>query len=256
MTSKELPMAEGSIPVDVLNPGQVFACLGFLEAADQLLGDAEGAFDWSNGASVTFRLRARGDLSPIWRVLDFLDKASARAEAPAGSLSLARWTSSWGQPPTIVPSERGYPFPDPPSPEKLVCVLRADTDAIPLDHWGDATGRDKVKFWGGSGGYPGAARARDSLALVANHATANINDPFAFSAPQRSSFRLDWRRDYIPIDAGFSLNKHGDMQPVGYPLVELLAAIGLTHARPTKTAGTSRQAHVPLRNRRAHRYRR
>ena len=25
-------MAEASIPVDLLNPGQVFACLGFLEA--------------------------------------------------------------------------------------------------------------------------------------------------------------------------------------------------------------------------------
>jgi hypothetical protein len=36
-------MAEASIPVDLLNPGQVFACLGFMEAADILLGDAEGS---------------------------------------------------------------------------------------------------------------------------------------------------------------------------------------------------------------------
>src|SRR6266568_4243039 len=43
-----LPMAEARIPIDLFNPGQVFACLGFLEAADTLLGDARGGFDWSN----------------------------------------------------------------------------------------------------------------------------------------------------------------------------------------------------------------
>jgi hypothetical protein len=30
-------MAEASIPVDLLNPGQVFACLGFMEAAEPAL---------------------------------------------------------------------------------------------------------------------------------------------------------------------------------------------------------------------------
>jgi CRISPR-associated protein Csx14 len=49
-----------------------------------------------------------------------------------------------------------------------------------------------------------------------------------------SSFRFDWRRDYIPIDAGFSLNMHSGMLPRGYPLVEILAAIGLSHARPRR----------------------
>jgi CRISPR-associated protein Csb3 len=32
-------MSEAVIPVDLFNPGQVFASLGFLEAADVLLGD-------------------------------------------------------------------------------------------------------------------------------------------------------------------------------------------------------------------------
>jgi CRISPR-associated protein Csx14 len=53
--------------------------------------------------------------------------------------------------------------------------------------------------------------------------------------PQSSSFRFDWRRDYIPIDAGFSLNAHaGRIEAVGYPLVELLAAVGLANARPRR----------------------
>jgi CRISPR-associated protein Csx14 len=64
---------------------------------------------------------------------------------------------------------------------------------------------------------------------------AVAKDPLSLALPQSSSFRLDWRRDYVPIDAGFSLNAHGGaIQTVGYPLVELLAAIGLTHARPKR----------------------
>lgn len=33
-------MGQAIIPVDLRNPGQVFACLGFLEAADVLCGPA------------------------------------------------------------------------------------------------------------------------------------------------------------------------------------------------------------------------
>jgi CRISPR-associated protein Csx14 len=69
---------------------------------------------------------------------------------------------------------------------------------------------------------------------VRGRASAGAADPFALSAPQSSSFRLDWRRDYIPLQAGFSLNAHGDVDTLGYPIVELLAAIGLTHARPRR----------------------
>ncbi|RAZ84244.1 hypothetical protein DDV93_12530 [Cereibacter johrii] len=41
--------------------------------------------------------------------------------------------------------------------------------------------------------------------------------PFAFSAPQSSSFRFDRRLDYMPIDAGFSPNRHDGITMVGYP---------------------------------------
>ena len=54
-------MALADIHVDLFNPGQVFACLGFLEAADVLIGDAEGGFDWSDDAQARFRLTSPGD---------------------------------------------------------------------------------------------------------------------------------------------------------------------------------------------------
>jgi CRISPR-associated protein Csx14 len=106
---------------------------------------------------------------------------------------------------------------------------------LSIDHWGDATKRDNVKFWAGSGGYPGCGLLRDALDLVRArmaHATA---DPFSLAAPQSSSFRFDWRRDYVPMDVGFSPNKHSDdIVMVGFPLVEILAAIGLGNARPAR----------------------
>lgn len=225
-------MAEASIPVDLFNPGQVFACIGLAEAADVLLGGAQGVFDWSDPARSVFRLRANGDESPVLRVLRFIDGAKAQAVAPEGSANIAAWNNSWGTAPVSQARQLGYPFPDPPSPATLVCRLSDGDHTLALEHWGDATERDNVKFWAGAGGYPGAGLAADALALAQGRAAVSAADPFALSAPQSSSFRLDWRRDYIPIHAGFSLNAHGDIDTLGFPLVELLAAIGLTHARP------------------------
>lgn len=236
-------MAEASIPIDVFNPGQVFASIGLTEAAEILVGHAEGAFDWSDPTSERFRLRADGDTSPIERVLRFLDEASATAAAPLGSAGLVEWLDSWGPRPAVMEPDRGYPFPDPPSPATFVCVLSDGTHSITLEHWGDETQRDNVKFWAGARGYPGSALARDALELAHGRAAAASGDPFSLSAPQSSSFRFDWRRDYIPIHSGFSLNDHGDIETLGYPLVELLAAIGLSHARPRRSERRNKLAY-------------
>lgn len=226
---------EAHVPVDLFNPGQVFACLGLLEAANVLCGDADAYFDWSDSADVRFHLRANGSESPVESVLRFLDQAEARAEVVEGSPNIDAWKAKWGPSPTVVPKAEGYPFPDPQSPATLVCALLAGSERLTLEHWGDETGRDNVKFWAGSGGYPGVGLANDAISLARGHAVQAAANPFAFSAPQSSSFRLDWRRDYIPIDAGFSLNAHSKkMQTYGFPLVELLAALGLSHARPRR----------------------
>ncbi len=239
-------MPEATIPVDLFNPGQVFACLGFIEAADILLGDAEGAFDWSDESDVKFCIRARGDESPVAHVLEFLARAQASGVAPEGSPSHEGWNAKWGEL-NATPRDRGYPYPDPASPATVVCVLRDGPRVIEVSHWGDGrpSGRDNVKFWAGAGGYPGVALARDALDLVRESAVASASDPFSLALPQSSSFRLDWRRDYIPIDAGFSLNEHvGKIVTVGYPLVEILGAIGLSHARPRRLSWRDKLTYV------------
>jgi CRISPR-associated protein Csb3 len=230
-------MAAATFPVDLSNPGQVFACLGFMEAAEVLCGPCQGGFTYQESETqATFTFEAPGSDDPVAVTLRFLKRAHAKAIAAKGSqLS----TDKWGVE-TITMEDEAFPCPEPDSPAALPIILTDGVATIPVEHWcdGPSSGRDNVKFWAGAAGYPGAALARDALQIVRalgdNALAAAAADPFAVSAPQSSSFRFDWRRDYIPLDAGFSPNEHGAIRMVGYPLVELLAAIGLQHARPDR----------------------
>lgn len=239
-------MAEGSIPVDLFNPGQVFACIGFAEAADVLLGGAEGCFDWSIRDAARFRLRASGHANPIEHVLRFLSHATVTAEAPHRSVSIDGWLRTWGSPPVPLPKGAPYPSADPDSAALLVVLLEAGEQRLRLDYWADATqnskypivvtGRDNAKLWGGSRGYPAAALARDLLQDIRGADSDRVVEaPFDVAAPQANSYNLDWRRNYIPIDAGFSLNEHKNtMSTTGFPIVEILGALGLANARPRR----------------------
>src|SRR5262249_53848233 len=113
----------------------------------------------------------------------------------------------------------------------------------------DHCGRDNVKFWAGAGGYPGAALARDASACLSGLESEDrfseaVREPFSQAAPMDSSFRFDWRRDYIPLDAGFSPNDQPAVGMVGYPIVELLAAVGLQYSRPTRIDKLTYRYHV------------
>ena len=232
-------MAESSIPVDLLNPGQVFACLGVLEMAEVLQGDALGAFDWNGDRETTFRLSAAGTVSPVERVMRFLEEARIVTRAAAGSTNPDGWKASWGEPPEVDDPGEPFPFPDPNSPATLPVVLRDGAgNEVALDYWGDATRRDNVKFWAGARGKPASAILRDAIESVRGKLLQHANDPFELSTPQTISFRFDWRRDYIPVQDGFSPNSHKNgpvpISMVGFPLVEILAAIGMNHARPSR----------------------
>ena len=231
-------MAKASIPVSLFNPGQVFACLGFVEVAAVLLGTARGGFDWQNNDNVQFCLSVDGSINPVNYVLHFLKEATVTSVAPANSKNN---TSKWKiKTITDIDNPDSFPFSDPSSPDVLPARLTNNKGySITIDHWGDETNRrDRVKFWAGAGGYPGAGLARDALdalRLACNHSIEEYSDdPFSLGTEQKSSFRFDWRRDYIPINAGFSLNNHKKIIPQGYPIVEVLAAIGLTNARPCR----------------------
>lgn len=235
-------MAEARIPVDLLNPGQVFACLGFLEVADALIGDAQGGFDWSDESDVRFMLRSAGTRNPVEVALAFLARASVVALAPKGSGQADKWGVAthidedfvFSVSPTVREGKKRIPIKESALPIRLSA---GDEALISVSHWADVeNGRRPLKMWGGDAGKSGASRMNDLLdaarPLIKANLVAASADPFCI-ASAIGGFRLDMHRDYVPIDIGFSLNAHkGNIEAMGHPIVEIMAVIGLEHARP------------------------
>lgn len=225
-------MGTVSIPVDIANPGQVFACLGLLEAADLLCGSAEGCFNWAE--TPYFELKTLNANNPIEKVIEFLITAEITAIAP----KVVGLNDKFG----IVTCQQGNTSPSSePKPSVLPLELFDNQgNRIRVSHWAESNenGLDNVKFWGGAAGYSAAARMRDlqqAFLSIPEHLRADaINNPFNISAQLSNGFRLEMRRDYTAIDVGFGPNDHKSMHVVGYPLVEMLAVIGLENARPKR----------------------
>ena len=162
-------MAEASVPVDLFNPGQVFACLGFLEASDVLLGGAEGGFDWGDEANVRFCLRADGAENPFEVVLEFLTGAEAKAVAPEGwrpkddpdkkeepkshegkkklerkRAKLERELSEQKK------SKEEFPSVSPDTSSAMPIQIVNDAKQIVLGHWADGSGRNDFKLYSGN----------------------------------------------------------------------------------------------------------
>ncbi len=229
-------MAESSIPVDVSNPGQVFACLGFLEAADELCGEAEGRFDWSDETQVSFLLRSGGDENPVVSVLEFLARARVKILAP----------KDWQSP------EKSIKIPDlerlesemfpSVSPEKSMAMpiqVFDDEKSVTLGHWADGSSRNSFKLYAGNRSARdiatkmlfGDSKTRGIAQLWEEQKDDLIERPFDITTPMGGSFNFDPRGAWTSIDAGYSPNdqKH---QVEASPVVELLAAWGLENARP------------------------
>lgn len=254
-------MVETSIPVNLFNPGQVFACMGFLEAADILLGDAEGGFDWSNEVDVRFRLRAEGDDNPFGAVLGFLAEAEIRRCAPNGYTEPSKKNRKKGSTDedadedvatdgTVCFSET---FPSPEA-DRMALPVRLEASqrgCINLDHWADGSGRNDFKLYAGNRSAASIARAMlrgarekpkkgqrggdvktRGVDALWNESRQELEvSPFEVLTLMGGSFNLDPRGAWTAIDAGYSPNdqKHG---VASSPVVEILAAAGLEHARP------------------------
>jgi CRISPR-associated protein Csb3 len=253
-------MAEASIPVDLFNPGQVFACLGFLEAADVLLGDSEGGFDWSDEAHVRFMLRTAGDENPFAVVLTFLAEAEVRRYAPIGYRD---------PPPKKAPVKNDDDDEeDPSAPEdlrvsewfpdregdRMALPIRLELDgdpAIELGHWADGSRRNAFKLYRGNrSAYSiacamlrGTRKKPGRRQKVGNVNTQGIDTlwklaredltakPFDVLTLMGGSFNFDPRGAWTPLDAGYSPNQHKHGIAAS-PVVEILAAWGLENARP------------------------
>ncbi len=238
-------MAEASIPVDLLNPGQVFACLGFLEAAEILLGDARGGFDWTDETDIRFRLAANGETNPFESAIEFLLNSEGFAVSPIAGVS------ERDKGPTIV--EAGV-FPCRLAKRSgvirnsvLPIELRQGDKRIRIDYWADFdTGRPYLHLWTATNGNSAWVRfekLRDALRKGVSELNEATSNPFDIAGVVGANFRLELRRNWISLDLGFSPDKLSKgpaslhVAVVTYPLVELFAAFGLGNARPRERPG-------------------
>jgi CRISPR-associated protein Csx14 len=241
-------MAESRIPVDLFNPGQVFACLGFLEAAEVLLGEAEGGFDWSEPGDVRFVLRASGEADPVAEVLRFVAKAQLRRTAPANhddrspkeKKHAADEAKKYGRPmppPPPMPTDVEVTdfFPEPVSDRMSLPIRLHSGDFRPIDltHWADGSGRDRLKLYAGN--RSAFDIAEEMLGCLVRLHAAEQNglaaSPFGVTSEMGGSFNFDPRGAWTALDVGYSLNDQKHRVDAS-PVVELLAAWGLENARP------------------------
>jgi CRISPR-associated protein Csx14 len=230
-------MAQASIPVDLFNPGQVFACVGFLEAADLLLGKAEGGFEWGQ-AGHYFNLSASGDTNPVLAVLSFLTTADVRWLSPRSELQERDGGDTEIQPGIAASAD--------PKPPDLPGILRGRHGGvqreIPFGYWADGSGRFATTFKKSTNGASSHIRVKNAMdAIQRLDQRQAALDPLNQDGRTESLFRLDPRGVVDPIHGGFSPDnlrkgpKGGlDARVATYPLCELFAVIGLQHARPER----------------------
>ncbi len=230
-------MAQTSIPVDLFNPGQVFACLGFLEAAEILLGNAQGGFEWSQSGDF-FHLDASGDTEPVEVVLGFLRTADVKWLSPRGDLK----ERDGGDTEVL----HGIAASGDPKGADLPGVLRGRYNRVECEitfgYWADGSSRFATTFKKSTNGASAHIRLKNALDAMKQWETKQVAlDPFNQDARTESLFRLDPRGSVDPIHGGFSPDslrkgaKGGlDVRVATYPLCELFAILGLEHARPER----------------------
>lgn len=245
-------MAERTIPIDPFNPGQVFACLGLMEAAEALIGPTEGGFEWTEGATtVDFTLSTQGDADPVATVLDFLANAEVVELAPKGWEPPKKEGKGEKSNSSSDRREDSPTFPGS-TPEKMalpILLRRGNRPPVMLCHWAEDEKAGLPAFKLYSGNRTGASIARAMTAgtwttgkkprnvtkgiaqLLEEDRDALCADPLNVLCPMKGSFNFDTRGAWTALDAGYSPNDQGDAV-LASPVVEMLAAWGVEAFRP------------------------
>ena len=161
-----------SIPVDLKSPGQVLAYMGFLEAAEVLLGGVEGHFEWT-ASQAKFVLRADGDKNPFEGVLEFLSNAKISELTPIGYVEGGASDGDEDEDEDATPGEpeAGVESDDEDEDDEGKVQGRVVTPAFPssegdrnalpiqlvddgrrltVSHWADGSSRDDFKLYSGN----------------------------------------------------------------------------------------------------------
>jgi CRISPR-associated protein Csb3 len=267
-------MAEASIPVDLTNPGQVFACLGLMEAAEVLLCDAEGGFDWSDETDVRFVLHAIGKENPFENVLEFLAEVEPTRWGPIGyadpppkkdkdggeeDIDEDDDTDETAPASAATPLELSITFPAK-TGDRMALPIRfggGNRPVVELGHWTDEAGRNNFKLYAGNRSADAIARAMLKGVRAKPRKKQQANGKSRDL--KTKGIRQLWEEDraallaapfdvLTPMGGSFNFDPRGAWTAIdaGYspnkhkhaieasPVVEFLAAWGLENARPVE----------------------
>jgi CRISPR-associated protein Csx14 len=249
-------MAESRIPVDLLNPGQVFACLGFMEAAEVLFGNAEGRFDWSSGKT-EFCLRVDQIDYPFTVVLDFIKSAQYYSTSPDKTIQErdgGKTIYVEGVHPSRLLSKEGK-LRNALLPIELSGSVSdgevSNKKCFQFNYWGDLdSGRPIIRLWTATNGNSAWVRffkLYGSYLIALKKYDEKKPDPLNLEAPVAANFRLEPRRNWKSIDIGFSPDVQQkareklkmSISVMTYPVVEIFSAFALTNARPKFIGGNN-----------------
>jgi CRISPR-associated protein Csb3 len=220
-----------AIPVDIANPSQVFACMGFLEAAEALIGATEARFDWQGGSGAAFYLQTEEEINPFLEVLRFLTDARAIAVAPRDWLVTSKITD-------YIVSET-FPISKPDATALPIELTDSLQRRVLLNHWADGSLEENFKLYSGNRSAQKIASdmLREIKAIWVDQHNKLLADPLNTLCVMGGSFNFDPRGGWLGLDVGYSINdlnnvKELEQKVVASPVVELMAAWGLQHFRP------------------------
>lgn len=200
------------IKVDVLNPGQFFACCGLLELAERLWVGTEGWF----GTDV-FYLRTHGTLREILTRLTHY--TPRQLDQVCGHIPVK---------PIIAPLEIVL---DGEGSQHLVIdfwmrvgMVKGNVQAISNRPWNCWSGNQTpLRIW---------LPLRQALKVIVNEKSDDeLLSLLTFAKPLTGRFGFDSAAAWNALDQGFSPNDQG-MAVNSSPASELLAAIGIQRFRP------------------------
>lgn len=226
----ELP-ANITIPVDLTNPGQFFACCGLLELADRLWPGATGCF-----GRRSFCIRTADQSRVLAQLMDEIRSTIFEVGDDAES-------------------DEDDSADDSVSVEPICLQWKDRKPAIHLDWWSEKS----IKPWAGSMKERVILRAMldaidpTSADLFGDLKAVLYKSPTKKNPAKKEPFYFDPRRGNKshPLDSGFSPDTH-HMQAECCPALEALCFIGLQRARPASTgvANKSRYTvwtqHIPV----------
>ena len=240
-----------TIPVDLTNPGQFFACCGLLELSHCLWPGAEGYFQETQFAVHALGNTERADIRSLFTEI-LKCKISGLSASDRDTLKSLESRKKTGH---LSPEEEE-------KLSKLGKKARKGSLTIGkpfgllLDWWNaeDDEGDDVAvpKTWAGR-------QEIEKMAVALQNALSGIQDKDlqmmldynciirkpkedgmkARSEGKVEAFYFDDRRFAHRLDAGFSLDAL-KLESVSYPAVELLCLIGLQRFRPSPTTGQTR----------------